>query len=228
MFGRLGQRIVEGERNWRRSFGKDITDPRERAWSRFHFEMLDHAILRRVWTNFGEVAPGVYRSNHPGHRRLERYRDMGIRTILSLRGAPLTSHRLFEVESCEALGLTLVATELHARKPASRENLSRLFDLFRSVERPFLMHCKSGADRAGLASALYLLSQEGASVDEARTMLSPRFWHYKSGPTGVLDHMLDLYEARLRQGPIGIEDWIATEYDPDAVAESYARRQTAR
>lgn len=223
MLGRMGQRLRERERRWRKSFGKDITDPRQRLLSHVHFQLIDHAILRHLWWNEEEIAPGVWRSNQPDRRRLARWKARGIRTVLSLRGTPRTSHYLFEAEACRDLGLTLVTTELHARRPASREALLRLIALFRSVERPFVMHCKSGADRAGLASVLYLLAIEGRPLAEARRHLSFRYLHIRQSRTGVLDHMIDIYAARLAQGPIGIEAWIATEYDPAAVAESFAR-----
>lgn len=219
----MGQGLRERGRKWRRSFGKDIDSPRSRFLSHLHFQFVDHGVLRHLWHNLAEIAPGVWRSNQPGARRLARYKAMGIRTVLSLRGTPRAAHYLFEREACERLGLTLVTTELHARKPASRQALLRLFELFRQVEKPFVMHCKSGADRAGLAAALYLLSQ-GATVAEARRQLSFRFLHLKSTRTGVLDTMLDLYEARLARGPIGIEAWIASEYDPAALAAAFAAR----
>ncbi|NCO85439.1 MAG: dual specificity protein phosphatase family protein [Rhodobacterales bacterium] len=228
MLGKLSSSLQRRERAWRQSFGKDIVDPRARRWSVLHYEFVDHAVLRRFWHNFFEVAPGVYRSNHPNHRRFAAYKAMGIKSVLNLRGTPRRAHHLFEVESCAALGLALHNTELHARKPAARDKLLRLFDLFRSIERPFVMHCKSGADRAGLASALYLMAFEDVPVAEARKQLSIRYLHLKSSKTGVLDHMLDLYEARVAEGPIGIEDWIATEYDPDAVMASFQAKRSRR
>jgi protein tyrosine/serine phosphatase len=207
----------------RKSWGRSIETPRDRFLTKLHFQLADHGILRHLWTNMEEIAPGVWRSNQPGARRLAQWQAMGIRTVLSLRGTPHMSHYLFECESCASLGLTLVTTELHARKPATREALLRLYDLFRKIERPFVMHCKSGADRAGLASALYLLAFRGATVAEAREQLSFRFLHIRASSTGVLDYMLDVYEARLARGAIGIEEWIATEYDPTEIAEGFAR-----
>lgn len=201
-------------------------------WARLrdqlHLQFVDHGILRHLWTNMAEIAPGVWRSNQPDARRLARYKAMGIRTVLSLRGTPDSAAYRIEKAACEHLGLTFVTTQLHARKPASREALLRLFDLFRSMERPFVMHCKSGADRAGLAAALYLLAFRGATVAEARHQLSFRFLHIRATKTGVLDRMLDLYEQRLQQGPIGIEAWIATEYEPAALAAAFARRGSGR
>lgn len=214
-------------RRWRRSFGKDIASPRARFLSHLHFQFVDHAVLRHLWHNMAQIAPGVWRSNQPDPRRMARWQAMGIRTVLSLRGTPLTAHYLFEKEAAQRLGLTLVTTELHARKPASRESLLRLFQLFRTIERPFVMHCKSGADRAGLASALFLLANS-ADLAAARRQLSIRFLHLKSSRTGVLDHMLDLYAARLARGAIGIEDWIAREYDPAALAASFDRLRGGR
>lgn len=225
MLRRIGKAIRTWEADWRKGFGRDITDPRQRRRSWFHTEFFDHAVLRRFWHNFEEIAPGVYRSNHPNHMRLAAYQARGIRTILNLRGTPQVAHHLFECESCEALGLTLVSTTLHARKPADRADLLRLFEYFRTIEKPFLMHCKSGADRAGLASALYVLSQEGATIEQARRQLHFRYLHLRSTATGVLDHILDLFEARQAEGAIGIEDWIAREYDPDQVARSYAAKR---
>ncbi len=206
------------------SFGRDIQDPAERARSQRYLLWKDHGILRNFWTNFGEVAPEVFRSNHPPHDRLKAYRDRGIRAILNLRGEGQRAPYLFEVESCAALGLTLVSVDLQARKPAPVDSLLRLFEAFDTIPRPFVMHCKSGADRAGLASALYVLDQ-GGSVEEAQRELSLRYLHLRFTKTGVQDHMLDLYAARLQQGPISIRDWVRNEYDPQALAASFAGKK---
>jgi protein tyrosine/serine phosphatase len=215
-------------RLWRRGAaakrpGWDIADPsgRRRAW--LHYHIADHGLLRRRWSNMDEVAPGVWRSNQPTHARFAALKAMGIRAVLNLRGPGLTPPFLFARESCEALGLTLVAVSLQARSAPRRDQVLALFEAFRTLERPFLMHCKSGADRAGFASALYVLAHEGASLAEARRHLSFRYLHVRASRTGILDHILDLYEARAAQAPIGIEDWFATEYDRAAAEASFRR-----
>ncbi len=208
----------------REGYGRDITDPNERRRSRRYLNYADHGILRRFWTNFGEVAPGVFRSNHPPHGRLAAYKSKGIKAILNLRGTAQRAPYLFEVESCAALGLTLVSVSLTARKAAPREDLLALFDHFDTIPRPFLMHCKSGADRAGLASALYVLDN-GGSVADARRQLSLRYLHLRFTRTGIQDHMLDLFQDRQSTGPISIRDWIRTEYDPEVLSASFARKR---
>jgi protein tyrosine/serine phosphatase len=86
------------------------------------------------------------------------------------------------------------------------------------------MHCKSGADRAGFASAIYLMVIEGQSVAEARSMLAFKYLHIKRSKTGVLGYILDLYEARAAETGIGFEDWVETEYDNEAVQAAFLKR----
>jgi protein tyrosine/serine phosphatase len=228
MIERIGKTLKSWEVALRTSWGDDISTPALRRQAKWHFHLFDHAWLRILWTNFDEVAPGVYRSNQPDHARLSRLRDMGIRTIVNLRGTPRQSHYLFEAESCAALGLTMVNLHLNARRAAPRSELLALIDTFRTAEKPLLVHCKSGADRAGLAAAIYLLAIEGRSIAEARRQLGPAYIHLRWSKTGICDHLLDAYEARSEQSPIGFEDWIATEYDPRALEAGFAAKRARR
>ena len=215
------------ERAFRTSFGRDIIDPKERRKSQLHFNWLDHGILRKHWHNFARIAPGVYRANHPDHRRFKAYAADGIKTILNLRGAAKQPHYLFEVESCTGLGLTLVDIKLSARNAPPTKELQELLMAFETAEKPFLIHCKSGADRTSLAAALYLMVVERQPLDIARKQLSFRFLHIKRSATGILDHFFDTYATRNAASPITIEDWIKTEYDPEALTKSFAAKQAA-
>ncbi|PYE85457.1 fused DSP-PTPase phosphatase/NAD kinase-like protein [Pseudoroseicyclus aestuarii] len=221
----LFSRIAAFQQRIRHGAHHHLGDAEGRFFATMNLIVHDHVFLRRYWTNEWQVAPGVWRSNHPTHGRLERFAHLGVRSVINLRGEPQEPSYLFETESCAQFGMTLVTTKLNANKPPQRENLLRLFDLFRSVERPFMMHCKSGADRAGLASALYLLAHEGADVETAKTQLHWRYLHLRRGKTGVLDHILDVYAARHASASIGIEDWVATEYDPQSIKQSYKRKR---
>ena len=84
---KLIKRIVDWERSVRASYDTDLSTPENRRRAHIYNLWFDHAILRKVWTNFYPVAPGVYRSNQPTHERFVRLRDQGIKTILNLRGA---------------------------------------------------------------------------------------------------------------------------------------------
>ena len=219
--GRLWKRLGQWERSLRGQYSHDITDPAERKKSRFFTLWLDHEILRIYWHNFKEIAPGVYRSNHPTSRRLERYAQMGIRTILNLRGASNSAQHKFEVEDCEKYGLELVNIKLSARSAPPKERLIETMDVLEAIEPPFLLHCKSGADRTGLVSAIYLMHVMGKTAEEGKKQLSPRFIHLKTTKTGVLDYFIRLYQRRIENGPISFRDWVEQEYDQDKVQEGF-------
>lgn len=218
---KLFKQIGDWERNLRASYNTDLSTPENRRRAHIYNLWFDHAVLRKIWTNFFKVAPGVYRSNQPTHERFVKLKAMGINSVLNLRGAAGAAHYLVEQESCHQLGLTLVNVTLHARYAAPRDDILAVIHAFREIEKPFVMHCKSGADRAGFASAIYLLVIEGRPVSEARKMLGIKYIHLKWSRTGILDHILDRYEARNSQSPIGFEDWIATEYDRDEMQTSF-------
>ncbi|MRU14536.1 protein tyrosine phosphatase [Roseovarius sp. A21] len=218
------KRISDWERKLRASYNTDLSTPENRRRAHIYNLWFDHAILRKVWTNFFPVAPGVYRSNQPTHERFEKLKAMGVKSVLNLRGAAGAAHYLVEEESCRQLGLTLVNVSLMARNAAPAANILQVIGAFRSIEKPFVMHCKSGADRAGFASAIYLLAIEDRPISEARKMLSAKYIHFRWTKTGVLDFILDRYEERQKETGIGFEDWIKTEYDHLQMQADYEAR----
>ena len=195
-----------------RRFSHQTDTVSARIGSHLYTLFLDHAVLRMLWHNFSEVAPGVYRSNHPSNRRLERYAARGIRVVLSLRGGMTKAPNRFEAETCARLGLRLVQIQMTATRAPKKAKLEQLVEVFRTLEDPILIHCKSGADRTGLAAAVYLMTRRGMPVAQARRQLLLRRLHFKWGRAGVLDLMLaDFAKAEARG--IGFADWVRTDYD---------------
>ncbi len=225
MFTKISAKVKTAERALGASLGADISTPRGRRRAFWHFYLLDHGVLRTFWTNLFEFSPGVWRSNQPSPRRLRKYKKMGIKTVLNLRGKGKRSPYLFESETCEKIKLPLVNFPMQARNLDKAERLITLLEHFENIEHPFVMHCKSGADRAGLASALYLLHIKGAPIAEAKRQLGLKYIHVKSFQTGILDHMLDAYESDAKTNRISIREWIETRYDPAKLtAEFEAKR----
>jgi protein tyrosine/serine phosphatase len=227
MLSKLLKKIDKAEREWRYSFGDNITDPVERRKSVWHFNLFDHAFLRVFWTNFYQISDGVWRSNQPTHKRFAKYRDLGIKSVINLRGTDPRAHYLFEEESCKILGLKLYNTRLWARRAAGRENIIEVIDLLRTVERPMMFHCKSGADRAGFCAAMYQMIFDNVPLAEARKQLSFKYLHIKASKTGVLDYTLDIFEARQAKSEIDFETWIRTEYDSHVIQAAYEAKTPA-
>jgi protein tyrosine/serine phosphatase len=221
----LLRRLTDLERRWRAHYNVAPVDAETWRRARIYNDWFDHALLRRVWTNETEIAPGVWRSNHPTEARLRRWKARGLRGVLSLRDSPDAAHHATERLWCEELGLafrTVGMSDKAAPEPAA---LIALVAALREMERPFLIHCKSGSDRAGLASAVHLVAVEGRPVAEARAMLSVRFLHMAGSRAGVLGFVLDAYEAEGEAGGLGFDDWAATRYDPGEVARRFATRR---
>lgn len=218
---RLMKRISDWERDLRAHYNSDLSTPENRRRVRIYNLWFDHAILRTVWTNFYRIAEGVYRSNHPTHARFVKMKAMGIKSVLNLRGSFGAAHYLVEQESCQTLGLDLVSINLQARHAPPGEEILDMIDAFRKMQKPLVMHCKSGADRAGFAAALYLLVIEKRPMSEARKQLSIKYLHLKFSKTGVLDHILDVYEARNARERIDFEDWVREEYEFMAMQADY-------
>ncbi len=206
------RKLVEIERRWRAYYNVAPTDPETWARARIYNLWFDHAVLRLFWTNQMEIAPGVFRSNQPTPGRLIRLRDQGIKSILSLRGRADSAHYLTEKIYCAELGLTLHTLGFSDKAPPTRAGILALIDLFRHIEKPFVMHCKSGADRAGLAAAIYLLVITGQSLQEAQKMLSLRFFHIRRSHAGELDRVLAGFAQN--GGGRDFETWVRTHYDP--------------
>ena len=224
----IAKRLKSWEVALRNSFGKDITTPGERWKAVVHFHVFDHAFLRILWTNFFPVSEGVYRSNQPSQARLKRMKDMGIRSVINLRGRSGLSNYLFEKEACDALGLTLIDVPMHARKAMPAEIILQAIEAMRTAERPMLMHCKSGADRAGLASAIYKIVFDGASPEDALSQLTWKYIHLEHTKTGICGQLIRSYAARNAKEPIGFEDWIRTEYDPDVLKADFKAWKAGR
>lgn len=201
--------------------GDPIDTPCQRARAVLHFHLVDHAYLRVLWHNEDEIAPGAWRSNQPSPKRLERFAARGVKTVLNLRGANMDSNYMLEREACDRLGLRLIDYPMAARAALERERYLGLLDIFDTIEKPFVLHCKSGADRAGLASALYLIHVAGVVPEEARAMLSRRYVHLRQTKTGILDYLLEMYIAAHAATGISLRDWFATEYDREAVQAGF-------
>ena len=148
---------------------------------------IDHAALRLVWGNWGVVLPGVmYRANHPTPGRLARARRrFGLKSLINLRGVTRSGSDALSRDQAARLGLAFIDVPLSSGRAPTRETLLALGEAMRAAPKPALLHCKSGADRAGFAAAVFLLV-EGATVRTALGQLSLRHGHLRGSRAGVL------------------------------------------
>ena len=224
MIGSLLTKLDNFERSVRTSFGRDISSRSGRFWAHVHFHLMDHAFLRVLWNNFHQVSDEVYRANQPSPSHLRSYKDRGIKAVLNLRGFTQQSYALFEEDSCKNLGLDLISVPFSGSSAPQPEKLLEIIDLMDKIPKPFVLHCKSGADRAGLVSAMYLIVQKKLSVTEAKKQLSFKYLHLDFTKTGILDYIFDVFSERLKIENIDFLDWIKQEYHSDILNSSFKNR----
>jgi protein tyrosine phosphatase (PTP) superfamily phosphohydrolase (DUF442 family) len=158
--------------------------------------------------NFHVVAEGkLYRSAQPSAGDLAAYaRDYGVKTVINLRGAhPGQPWYDEEIRASNELGLRHVDLKLSARREPAPEQLESLAKAFALSPQPILVHCKSGADRTGLAAALYLLEVERLPAETSAGQLSIRFghWPYFWSGSAAMDRTFELaarYRGESRSG----------------------------
>jgi protein tyrosine/serine phosphatase len=198
-----------------------VNSGRGRALAWVDSLFIDHAIFRLVFDNLATVIPGkLYRCNHPTPMRLRRLsRRFGLTTVINLRGATQTGSWHLARDAAFKLGLTYNDLSLESRGAPHRERILRLHDLYRGMPGPGLLHCKSGADRAGLAAGLCILFEGGLAKDALR-QLSWRFGHVKQARTGILDAFFLRYQ-REGEGRKSFLDWLDQDYDRDALGRDF-------
>ncbi|MBD3775255.1 MAG: tyrosine-protein phosphatase [Betaproteobacteria bacterium] len=134
----------------------------------------------QIFGNFQEVLPGeYYRSAQVTPGRLAEYQEaVGIRSVVNLRGQNRGSSWYDEeLKASERLGIAHFDFRMSASRPFSKEQALELLALLRSVPKPVLIHCQGGADRSGLASALYLAAITRADEPVAERQISIRYGH---------------------------------------------------
>jgi protein tyrosine/serine phosphatase len=130
--------------------------------------------------NFATVVEGqVYRSAQPSNSLINKVAlRYGIKTIINLRGANPGEHWYDkEVADAKAHGIGHIDFRMSAKRELTRDQAQQLIELMANAPKPILIHCTSGADRTGLAAALYVASIAKQGEQAAENQLSLRFGH---------------------------------------------------
>ncbi len=178
----------------------------------------DHAYLRLGFSNAHWISDELVRTNQPWPFQFKAWADRGIRTVINLRGGIHTSFRALEVDACRRYGLDLVDFVVASRDVPTAEKVLGAQQLFDTVRYPALMHCKSGADRAGIMAVFYKHFRQGQPIAQAISQLSPKYLHVRAGLTGVLDYIFERYLKEAEPAGLTFLEWVQSPaYDPVAI-----------
>ena len=178
----------------------DLSTAMGRFRAHWHYFWADHAFLRLAFSNAHWLGPDLVRTNQPSPRQLAYWKKKGVKTVINLRGQRDEGYYWLEKEACER----------RARR------------LFTTIEYPVLIHCKSGADRAGMMAVFYRHFHLGEPISVAMAELSKKYLHSREGLTGVLDYTLEKYVSEIEPRGISFIDWIdSPDYDPKAIRAEF-------
>jgi protein tyrosine/serine phosphatase len=128
-----------------------------------------HIVEEGQWYRSAQLKAGELRA------RVERH---GLLSVINLRGArPGEEWYDEEVEVVNELGLQHTDVSWTVRSIPTRRELLRFLDAVEELPRPTLVHCEAGADRSGLASALYGMIELGWDKNKALSQLTVRTYH---------------------------------------------------
>ena len=147
---------------------------------------------------FQHVSERVYRGAQPRDGGLSRLRELGINTVINLRGASAQT-RAQEAEA-RALGLNYFNIALPNWGRPQDARVRRILEIIAAPEngRVFI-HCRSGVDRTGLIVALYRMTNEGWNTNDALAeadrdgMRRTQFW--------MRDYAEDFGARKAKLGP---------------------------
>ncbi len=172
--------------------------------------------------NRGVVDPGlVYRAAQPADDLVRLIRADGLASVLNLRGGgPDDPWYAAEVEATRDAGVDFYDLPMSATRRPSRRELLTLLDLFGRCKYPLLIHCKSGADRTGLAAGLYLMARREAPPDRAEEAFSLTHGHVPLfGPERLHEPFREyaawLTSNGLAHTPGRLLDWVKHDYRAD-------------
>lgn len=200
----------------------DLNTPGGRVRAYLDYLWNDHAYLRLGFRNAHWISEELVRTNQPWPHQLAAWKARGIKTVINLRGGFDASFHALEKDACERLGLTMVDFTITSREAPSVARVLGARTLFETIEYPALMHCKSGADRAGIMSVLYMHFRRGKTIHEALDQLHIRYLHVRQGKTGVLDYTFERYLAQGAPAGQTFTEWVESpDYDPAGIKADF-------
>ena len=157
----------------------------------------------------------------PTPLRVKKYSEIGIKTIINLRGIRKDGGWLLENAACKKHNIKLIDFRARSRAAPEKEMIFNAEKLFNEIEYPVLIHCKSGADRAGIMCALYLLIHENKHPNIANKQLSWKYLHVKWAKPGILDNFVKEYCFQYNKTKVKFIDWVKNDYNPIKLEKNF-------
>ena len=192
---------------------------RFRAWMSMIF--VDHGIFRLFYLNQHSVDGRLFRAAQPWPHQIARFAALGGKSLVYIRGGREHGSWPLEKQAAETHGLVLTEFLARSREAPAKDMLLSSPAFFENLAYPALIHCKSGADRAGFVAALYVLVHLKRPASEALEQLHAKYGHFHWSRTGILDLFFERYRDTGEVKGIPFLEWVENQYDPEALQRDF-------
>ncbi|HSB11324.1 MAG TPA: tyrosine-protein phosphatase [Blastocatellia bacterium] len=145
--------------------------------------------------NFHRVTETLYRGAQPLSGGLKKLSELGIRSVINLRGEDDVNRQ--EEKEAEAAGLRYFSLPMPGLSAPSDEQVNRAMTLIENPDnQPVFVHCKRGSDRTGTIIAVYRISHDGWSADQATAEAKKHGMSWME--FGMKGYIADYYKRQIR------------------------------
>jgi tyrosine-protein phosphatase SIW14 len=145
--------------------------------------------------NFGKVNENYYRGSQPDAEGFARLKTLGVKTVIDLRKDSVSE----APEWVRGAGLKYFNIPMKASTPATDEQTAYFLKLVNDPDNwPVYVHCKGGRHRTGALTAIYRITQDGWTADQAYEEMKKYDFNqgFFGGPSAQKRYVFTFYERR--------------------------------
>ncbi len=181
----------------KRSYGRSIALTAMLAAVSYAFVGQEAEQRYKELPNFHQVNERLYRGGQPKDGGLKRLGELGVKTIINLRGE--SDETRAEETQAKSLGLRYLNIPMSNVGRPTEEQVKRVFEIIDAPENlPVFIHCRRGADRTGAIIAVYRIKRDGWTAEQA--LDEAKRYGMGSVQFRKRDFVRDYYEQQQRSG----------------------------
>jgi protein tyrosine/serine phosphatase len=116
-------------------------------------------------SNFGRINDNYYRGAQPRGRDYRDLSALGVKTVINLTNSDSQANERAMVEQA---GMNYVQIPMTTHVPPTQEQIKQFLSLVTdSASQPVYVHCVGGKHRTGVMTAVYRMTLNGWSADQA-------------------------------------------------------------
>jgi len=143
--------------------------------------------------NFHKVNNVVYRGAQPKSGGLDLLRQLGIKTVVNLRDDDIRAHQ--EETAARQSGLQYFNIPFGRWGRPQDKEMERVLSIINNpANQPVFVHCRHGADRTGVVIAIYRITHDGWTSQQATA--EAKRYGLKPWQLGMKDYIHDFYKRQ--------------------------------